>query len=271
MSIPTHLTLPKGGMRVEFTHRFPYGPSFSGTALGHTLAGLDTFAVPAFGFSYGIANRVELGVYRAPSVIGRPIEMRAAFKLVSEKDGQPLNLTARFSIDGQNDFTRNFTTNFELISSRSLGHRAQIYIVPTMSIHNRPLLQLSGPLTASPSKQPCSQAFATSVPASLNIKPCADTFSIGIGLAVDIRPTVALLAEVDPTLANGRELGIHRPPYSFGIQKKIWRHAFTLGFTTSPGTTVAQRIGTRASFLRSPQADKPSGLFIGFNLQRQLR
>jgi hypothetical protein len=64
-------------------------------------------------------------------------------------------------------------------------------------------------------------------------------------------------------------LGIHRPAYSFGIQKKILRHAFTFGFTNSPGTTVSQRAGTRATFLGSPSADKPSGLFVGFDLTRQ--
>ena len=83
-------------------------------------------------------------------------------------------------------------------------------------------------------------------------------------------PTVALVAEVIPTVVNGRPLEIHRPAYSFGIQKKIWRHAFTFGFTTSPGTTVSQRAGTRATFLEDPTADKPGGLFIGFDLSRQL-
>ena len=87
---------------------------------------------------------------------------------------------------------------------------------------------------------------------------------------MDIRPTVALIAEVIPTLVNGRELGIHRPAYGFGIQKKIWRHAFTFGFTTSPGTTISQRAGTRASFLNDPAADTPGGLFIGFDLTRQI-
>ena len=84
-------------------------------------------------------------------------------------------------------------------------------------------------------------------------------------------PTVALIAEVDPTMVNGTDLGIHRPSYSFGIEKKIWRHAFTFGFTNAPGTTVSQRIATRAIYLQDPSADKPSGLFIGFNLSRQLR
>ena len=100
--------------------------------------------------------------------------------------------------------------------------------------------------------------------------PGYNAVSLGIGGAIDIRPTAALIAEVIPTVYNGRPLGIHRPAYSFGIQKKIWRHAFTFGFSNSPGTTVSQRAGTDASFLGQPSADTPSGLFIGFDLTRQV-
>jgi hypothetical protein len=60
-------------------------------------------------------------------------------------------------------------------------------------------------------------------------------------------------------------LGIRQPAYSSGIQKKIWRHAFTIGLTDAPGTTVSQRAGTRASFLNQSNA-----LFIGFDLMRQI-
>jgi hypothetical protein len=101
--------------------------------------------------------------------------------------------------------------------------------------------------------------------------PGVNAFSLGVGLAIDIRPSVALLAEVIPTLVNARELDIHRPVFSFGIQKKIWRHAFTLGLTTSPGTTVSQRAATNASFLNEPGADTFGGLFLGFDLTRQIR
>jgi hypothetical protein len=90
-------------------------------------------------------------------------------------------------------------------------------------------------------------------------------------LAIDVRPTVALLAEIIPTFWNARELDIHRPVFSFAIQKKIYRHAFTLGLTTSPGTTVSQRAATRASFLNDPGADTMGGLFIGFDLTRQIK
>jgi hypothetical protein len=75
---------------------------------------------------------------------------------------------------------------------------------------------------------------------------------------------------VIPTVVGGTELGIHRPPFSFAIQKKLYRHAFTFGFTTSPGTTVSQRAGTNATFLNSPSADTPAGLFLGFDLTRRI-
>jgi hypothetical protein len=100
--------------------------------------------------------------------------------------------------------------------------------------------------------------------------PGVNAISIGFGAAVDIRPTVALLGEVIPTLMNGADLGIHRPAYSFGIQKKIWRHAFTLALTNSPGTTVSQRAGTRATYVRNANADTPGGLFLGFDIMRQI-
>jgi hypothetical protein len=89
-------------------------------------------------------------------------------------------------------------------------------------------------------------------------------------VSVDISPTVALVAEAIPTLVNGRDLGIHRPSYAFGIQKKIWGHAFTLGSSNGPATIVSQRTGTRATFLGDPNADKPGGLFLGFDLTRQV-
>ncbi len=179
--------------------------------------------------------------------------MGVAYHLLDEHDGNPLNASVRASVDGQNDFDKNFTTNFEMILSRTVTRRAQLYLVPTLSLQARELITKPGSLA--------------SIPPNL---PGFNTFSLGVGGALDIRPTVALVAEVFPTLANGPELGIHRPAYAFGIQKRVLRHAFTLGFSNSPGTVVSQRAGTRATFVGDPSADTPSGLFIGFDLMRQI-
>ena len=215
---------------------------------------MDGFSLSSFGFRYGVTDRLAVSIFRSPTFIARPIQLTAAYRLFSEGSGFPLNVSVRVSAEGHNNFSRNHTGNLELLLSRSIGHFAQLYFVPTFSISNRRLYQ---PLSYRSNAIP-------------NL-PGYNTVSTGVGRAFDITPTVAIIAEVIPTVVNGRPLGIHRPAYSFGIQKKIWRHAFTFGFTTSPGATVSQRAGTRAAYLGDPNADKPSGLFIGFDIMRQLR
>lgn len=269
-SVPTGRRLDRHGLYINFTHRFPFESAFSGPARGAVLLGLDDFSVSSFGVRFGITSRWFVSAYRSPSIIGRPIELMTGYTLLDENAGNPLNASFRFSVDGQDDFTRNFTENFELTLSKSLTRRAQVYVVPTFSVHNRPLLSNNGALTDPLPNQPCSAPLAAGIDPSFGAKPCANTFSLGLALAVDVRPTVALIAETIPTLVNGTDLGIHRPEYAFGIQKKIWRHAFTFGFSNGPGTIVSERAGTRATFLQQPSADKPSGMFVGFDLTRQV-
>jgi len=269
-NLPTGRRLDRHGLVVDFTHRFPYEAAFTGSSRGATLLGLDDFSISSFGFRYGVTRNWEVSAYRSPSITGRVIELGTTYHLLTEQDGKPFNAALRFSVDGQNNFQRNFTSNFELLLSRSITRRAQIYLVPTGSLHNRPMLSEAS-IVQAPPYLPCSEALASGSNPALNIRPCADTFALGAGLSVDVRPTVALVAEVIPTLVNGTELGIHRPPFAFGIQKKIWHHAFTFGFSTGPGTTTSQRIATRDTFLGQAGAGVPSGMFVGFNLNRQLR
>jgi Membrane bound beta barrel domain (DUF5777) len=269
-SLPTGRRLERHGLYVNFNHRFAFNTAFTGKARGHLLLGLDDFSISSFGFRYGLTDKASVEIYRSPSVIGRPVQLSAGYNFLDEHDGKPFNAAFRFSVEGQNDFSRNFTTDFEGIFSRSITKRAQIYLVPTVSLHDRPLAIPQRNIENPFPYQPCSAQVAVDVGGRTDIRPCADTFSLGVGVALDIRPSVALVAEVIPTLVNGRAMGIHRPAYSFGIQKKIFRHAFTFGFSNSPGTTVSQRAGTRATMLGDPSADKPSGLFVGFDLTRQL-
>jgi hypothetical protein len=250
-SLPTGRPLDRHGFYINFNHRFAFEPAFAGKARGATLMGLDSWALPSFGFRYGVTDKFSVGISRSPSYLSRPIELMAGYNFADERDGHPLNGAIRFSVQGQDHFATNFTYSLEGIFSRSLSRRAQLYVVPTVTLQNRRLI---------------SHTYANPVPEL----PGFNSFSLGIGGSLDIRPTVALVAEVIPTLAGGRELGIHRPPYAFGIQKKLFRHAFTFGFTTGPGTTAAQRAGTRATLINREYGDKPSGLFIGFDLTRQV-
>jgi hypothetical protein len=270
-NVPTGRPVDRHSLVINFTHRFPYEAAFTGPGRGDTLLGLDDFSVSSLGLRYGVTSKLSVFAYREPSIIGRPIELMAAYNFLDEHHGNPVNAAFRFSVDGQNDFSGNFAENLELIVSRSLGHRAQLYAVPTYTVHQRPLLSNPGSFLADAMpNQPCSAALAAGIAPSFNARPCADTFSLAAAISVDIRPTVALVAEVTPTLVNASELAIHRPEYAFGIQKKIWRHAFTFGLSNGPGSIVSQRGGTRATFLQDPTADKPGGLFVGFDLTRQL-
>ena len=270
-NVPTGRRVERHGLYVNFTHRFPYEPAFVTPGRGNTLLGLDNFAIPSFGFRYGITSRLYAFAYRSPSIMGRPIEFMAGYNVFDEHDHQPLNLAVRFSVDGQNNFQRNFSENFEIIASRSITRHAQVYVAPTFTIHARPLLQNTNPSLADAIvEQPCSAPQANGVSGGMILKPCANTISIAVAASVDIRKTVALVAETIPTVMNADELGIHRPEFAFGIQKKIWRHAFTLGFGNGPATIVSQRAGSNATFLGDPSANTPKNMFIGFDLTRQI-
>ena len=252
-SLPTGRAVDEHGLYVNFTHRFPYDAAFTGEGRGGELFGLDNFGLASFGLRYGVTDKLSVSVFRSPSLVGRPIQLMVAYNILDAHHEDPLNLPVRVSIEGQNNFRKSYTQNIEGIFSRSITSRAQLYVVPTLSFDARALVQATG--------------FSS---ADIPDMPGVNTFSIGIGGAYDIRPTVALIAEVIPTLWNASELGIHRPAYSFGIQKKIFRHAFTLGLTTGPAVTVSQRAATRAEFLGEPSADTPGGLFFGFDLTRQI-
>jgi len=251
VSLPTGKATDRHGVYVNFTHRF-MDTAFTGQGKGAELLGLDSVSISSFGLRYGVTDKLSVSVYRSPSFIERPIQLMAAYNLLDENHEAPLNLTVRVSVEGQNNFQKSFTENIETIFSRSITSHAQFYAVPTFSFNARRLEP--GGLVSS----------------QIPDFPGVDTFSIGFGAAVDIRPTVALVAEIIPTLLNSGELGIHRPAYSFGIQKKIWRHAFTLALTNSPGTTVSQRAGTRATYTGMPNSDTPAGLSLGFDVMRQI-
>jgi mono/diheme cytochrome c family protein len=252
-SLPTGRRRDEHGFYVNFDHRFAFDPPFTGPARGGDLFGLDGFSLSSFGFGYGVTKNLSVDVFRSPTLIARPIQLMGAYNFLDEHDGQPFNAAIRLSVEGRNDFSRQYTENIEGIFSRSITHRAQIYLVPTLSLNDRMLVQPNSIL---------SQGIPS--------VPGVTSFALGFGGAFDIRPTVALVVEINPTLIGGSELEIHRPAYSFGIQKKILRHAFTFGFTNSPGTTVSQRSGTLAAYQSRPGADTPSGIIIGFDLTRQL-
>ncbi|MFN0086293.1 MAG: DUF5777 family beta-barrel protein [Blastocatellia bacterium] len=247
INLPTAIPIAKGAFWNDFTHRFPFGDPTDAAS----LYGLDTSAIPSFGFMYGVTDRIHVGGYRSPGDVGRPIQFYVGASVLDEHKGDPVSLMARIGIEGRDNFKRNFTTSLEFAFARSVTRHAQIYVVPTISVGDRPY--------------------------NIDVKseaPGETAFALGIGGALNVRPSVALMAEANYRLneearyIDGR-IGIRRPVFGFGLQKASAsrRHAFSLVFTNGPGTTMSQRSMTRGLFASD---DSGRGLTIGFNLSRRI-
>lgn len=247
INLPTAMPIEKGSLWTDFTHRFPFGEPTNSSA----LFGLDTIAMPSFGFIYGLTDRIQIGAYRSPTDLGRPIQFHVGASVLNEQKGDPISLMARVALEGRDNFKRNFTTSFEATFARSITRHAQVYFVPTISVGDRPI------------------GFAP----NQNL-PGETAVALGTGLSVNVRPTVALMAEANMRVNEKSRYvtefsGIHRPVFGFAVQKvsESRRHSFTLSFTNGHGTTFSQRSMTRGLIGAD---DGWNGLTIGFNLSRRL-
>jgi hypothetical protein len=254
-NLPTAHHLEKKALIVDFTHRFNFNEAFEPGSIS-TLFGLDGFSFSSLGFTYGITDRFFAGIYRTPTTFGRIIQLSAGAELSREDLGHPFSSTFRVGVEGTDHFRSKYITSLELAFARSIKKRAQIYFTPTVSFNNRPL-----------------QVVANDV---FNQTPFdgKTTTALGAGISVDIRPTVAIVGEAIYRASGWLEQtssGVptpHRPSFMLGIQKKIYRHSFTLGLTNSPGTTLSTRSATRGSY--NGLDDTFGGLTLGFNLSRRL-
>ena len=254
-NLPTAHHLEKKALIVDFTHRFNFNEAFEPGSIS-TLFGLDGFSFSSLGFTYGITDRFFAGIYRTPTSFGRIIQLSAGAQLSREDLGHPFSSTFRVGVEGTDHFRSKYITSLELAFARSIKKRAQIYFTPTVSFNNRPL-----------------QVVANDV---FNQTPFdgKTTTALGAGISVDIRPTVAIVGEAIYRVSGWLEQtasGVptpRRPSFMLGIQKKIYRHSFTLGVTNSPGTTLSTRSATRGSY--NGLDDTFGGLTLGFNLSRRL-
>lgn len=244
VNLPTAKPIAKGALVGEFTHRFPLGEFDPVDGTG--LFGLDGYAIPSFGFIYGLTDRISVGGYRSSGVVGRPIQFFVGAGLTDEHKGHWVTTQARVALEGRDNFQRNFTTSLELTVARSITNKAQLYFVPTLSINNRPFGAVRRNLAG------------------------ANTFALGIGGALNIRPTVALMGEANWRVNEAGRFGNTAPVMGFGIEKVTIsrRHAFSLVFTNGTGTTFGQRSGTKAALIGADDGFR--SLAIGFNISRRI-
>ncbi len=269
VNIPTPKNVPKGTVNLVFTHRFtqPVDP-VSSTA--KTLFGLDSFGIASFGVLYGVTDKLYVSAYRSPLCsrgICRTIEIGAGYNWVAQDKHSPFALTTYASVEGDNNFSNNFTYNLQAMLSARVGKRVYLFFSP--AIH----FDANGQRRFDPRPE----NFFPPALAANNFHQPTNGESFGFGATVLITPNVVALFDLTPR--TGFKLGqVHpvfdsnfnitgftvesHPSIGFGIQRNIGKHAFAFTLSNTQTTTTSR-------YNSSNVVLSPKHLIIGFNLTRR--
>ncbi|HXG64304.1 MAG TPA: DUF5777 family beta-barrel protein [Blastocatellia bacterium] len=275
VNVPTPKRVPKHSVNVHFTHRFSSPINEEGTTFTEQLEelfGLDSFSISSFGLSYGITDRLYANFYRSPISepgLRKTIELGLGYHILDEAGRSPVALSAYASVEGNDNFSEEFTWNIQAMLARSVTKYADVFFSP--AVH----LNANGQGRFNPR---LGEAFPLE-PEAANFRLGQHTGSFGFGVNARVRPTVSLLFEFTPRV--GFKLGRVEPVFSddftrilrfennsepeigFGIEKRIGRHSFALTFSNTQTTTTSR-------YNSSNLALPPSKFIIGFNLFRRL-
>ncbi len=275
VNVPTPKRVPRHSFNVHFTHRFqqsvrqddiPVQDEFS------NLFGLDSQSVSSLGFTYGITDRLYANFYRAPMAqtgLNKIIELGLGYHLLDEAGKSPVALSVYGSIEGNDNFSEEFTYNLQARVARSVTEYVNLFFSPAVHFN------ANGQGRFNPRPIP---GFPLD-PEAADFRLGQHTGSFGFGVNARVRPTTSLLFEYTPRV--GFKLGNVEPIFDenftrilrfenrseaaigFGIEKRLGRHSFALTFSNTQGTTTS-RYNSSTLFL------PPSRFTIGFNLFRRL-
>ncbi len=237
VNLPTPKRYEKGAFNVHFTHRFSQSPFARSAA---DLFGFDSFSVSAFGFTYGITDRIYAKIFRTPSAPFRTIEMGGGIHLLQQGKSIPISAALYTSVEGRDNFNEHFTTNISGTVARSISHYGGVFFAPTVSFNNNPIPK------SNPGKSDTTGSF-------------------GFGGQINFRPTGSFVMEFVPRVGYKTPGSVSS--VAFGLQKRTYRHVFTLTVSNTQSTTTSQYnsgIGTftdRKEFARA--------VVIGFNIYRR--
>ena len=269
INVPTPKSVPKGSLNMAFTHRFtqPLRP-LSASARG--LLGLDSFGVASFGMTYGITDKLYVSAYRSPLCqrgVCRVIEAGIGYNWVAQDANSPIAFTTYASIEGNDNFTEEFTYNLQAMLSARLGKRVYLFFAPAVHINSNGQRRFN----------PRADEFFPPATVADTFQVPAHTASFGFGSSVMITPNVVALFDFTPR--TGFKLGRFRPvvdsnfrvvdfaheshpSIGFGIQRNVGRHSFTLTFSNTQGTTTSR-------YNSSNLVRRVKDVIIGFNLSRR--
>jgi hypothetical protein len=190
------------------------------------------------------------------------------YHLLDEAGRSPVALSTYTSIEGDDNFRRRFTYNFQAMIGRSVTKYVHLFFSPAVHINTNG----NGRFNPRPEDLP-DPALAD------DFRLGTHTGSFGFGVNARIRPSASLLFEYTPRV--GFKLGQVSPiidettgaitglvnkseaAIGFGIEKRMGRHVFSLTFSNTQTTTTSRY---NSSNLVLP----PKRFSIGFNLFRRL-
>lgn len=269
VNIPTPRNVPKGTWNLVFTHRFTQ-PIHPLSSSAKNLFGLDSFGIASFGIKYGITDKLYISAYRSPLCqkgLCRTIEVGLGYNWLAHEKNSPLALTTYASMEGNDNFTEEYTYNFQAMVSGRIGKRVYLFFSPAVHINS------NGQRRFNPRP---SDFFPPATVANTFRLPTHGA-SFGFGASVLITPNVVALFDFTPR--SGFKLGQVRPIFDntfrvigfineshpsigFGIQRNIGKHTFALTFSNTQTTTTSR-------YNSSNLVLSPKHLVIGFNLSRR--
>jgi hypothetical protein len=226
--LPTNLRLPKGKFAFRVTHRFsrPLADGDFGDLLADFF-GFDSGALIGLELRYGLWRGAQIGINRTSN---RDIQMFTQYELTNQQHF-PVGISAWGSINGTNNFRDSYSPALGAVISRELGPHGALYAQP-MWVNN-------------------------SNPEPKELVEDNDTFMLGLGTRLRVRPSVYVTAEFAPRL-GGYEPG--EALMSFGVEKRVGGHSFSLNFSNSFATTMAP-------IARGGNSN--DDWYIGFNIARK--
>ncbi len=242
-SLPTSHIPTDGTFELKFTHRF--NQSLDQGNLSdrvHSLWGLDSNADVAIGGSWTLRRDFQLSLLRSNAM--DDVELAAKYIVVQQAPAMPFSVALRAGGDWrtERDLNDRATAFGQLIVSRQLGRRAELFIIPTYATN-------AGRAVAGTQSQALFK-HASNVP---------------IGIAVMVRPALSLVAELIPKnrdLPSGQKAD---PAWALGLKRAIGGHYFEILVTNSNATHVDQYV---SSTYQGSTLNK-SDLHLGFNIERR--
>jgi Membrane bound beta barrel domain (DUF5777) len=269
INLPTPKSVPKGTWNMSFNHRFsqPINPIKES---GKNLLGFDSYSISSFGVSYGITDKLYVNAYRSPLCqrgLCKTIELGIGYHWLDQTKKSPIALTTYASVEGNDNFTEEYTYNLQTMMSSRVGKRVYLFFSPALSLNSNGQHRFN----------PRGEDYFPYADAANKFHLPSYTASFGFGAAVMITPKHVALFEFTPRI--GFKLGrvepifdndfnvtgfnnISKPSIGFGYQWNIGKHSFTLTLSNTQTTTTSR-------YNSSNLILSPKNVVIGFNLFRR--